>query len=216
MIIKDLTKQNLIWFTVVTVFCINILACSYSPEEERGIIKQVVRSGDTYTGYVLVEYKLFRQPTGFLNTFPNGGVPRILSQNVKVYEVHALERKFRMLAELSPDDDIWESFTGHIVGLDDQNNPLVRLRGCEKDGECYPEIASNKYFRFKKDGTFESISELPSNTVQPGVMLARREGEINYVRFSIRANILKAKFDEDGNYESLFVTNQNGNLVNAE
>jgi len=216
LIIKHLTNQNSIWFIVLTIFCISILACSYGPEEEQATIKQVVRSGETYIGYVLVEYKLFRQPTGFLNTFPNGGVPRILSQNVKVYEIHALDRKFRMLAELSPDDDIWESFTGHIVGFDDQNNLFIRLRGCEKDGECYPEITSNKYFRFNKDGTFESISELPPNTKLPGVILARREGEVNYVRFSIRANSLMAKFEENSDYESLFVTGQNGNLVNAE
>ncbi|WP_141691485.1 hypothetical protein [Rhodohalobacter halophilus] len=190
-----------------------ISACTYSPEERRVVIDQVVRSGDTYTAYVLVESKVFRSPTGFLNTFPNGGVPRILSQEVKVYEVHAKDRVSRLLAELSANDATWESFSGHFVGFDDQNNLYLQLSGCEKGGDCYDVLINHRHFRIDRERRLEPITKLPSEIGLPGIMLARRQGEVNYVRFSIRRDTLKAKFQEDGDYTSVFVTDKEGMLL---
>ena len=42
------------------MICLGIPACTYSPEEHRVVIDQVVRPGDTYTGYVLVESNVLR------------------------------------------------------------------------------------------------------------------------------------------------------------
>ena len=198
---------------LLTVICLGISACTYSPMEHEVVMDQVVRSGDTYTGYVLVESKEFRKPTGFLNTFPNGGVPRFLSQEVKVYEVHANNREFRLLAALSADDATWESFSGHIVGFDDHYNLYLQLSGCEKGGDCYDGLMKYRYFRIDRERNLESISELPDEVGLPGIMPARRQGEVNYVRFSIRGNTLMARFQEDGEYTPLFVTTEEGTLM---
>lgn len=69
-----------------------------------------------------------------------------------------------------------------------------------------------RYFHFIREGTVKPLSKLPPNTKLPGIMLARRQGEVNYVRFSISRDTLKAKFQEDGSYESLFMTDKKGNL----
>ncbi|NBC27563.1 MAG: hypothetical protein GVY08_11930 [Bacteroidetes bacterium] len=212
MIIEYLTNQGLLWVSLLTMICLGISACTYSPEERRVVIDQVVRSGDTYTGYVLVESKVFRNPTGFLNTFPNGGIPRILSQEVKVFEVHAEDRESRLLADLSANDATWESFSGHIVGFDDQNNLFLQLSGCEKGGNCYNGLINHRFFRIDRERSLEPISKLPSDIKLPGIMLARRQGEVNYVRFSIRRDTLKAKFQEDRDYTSVFVTDEEGML----
>ncbi len=213
MIIEYQTKQGLVRVILLTVIYFGISACTYSPEERRVVIDQVVRSGDTYTAYVLVESKVFRSPTGFLNTFPNGGVPRILSQEVKVYEVHAKDRVSRLLAELSANDATWESFSGHFVGFDDQNNLYLQLSGCEKGGDCYDVLINHRHFRIDRERRLEPITKLPSEIGLPGIMLARRQGEVNYVRFSIRRDTLKAKFQEDGDYTSVFVTDKEGMLL---
>jgi hypothetical protein len=215
MIIEYQTKQGLVRVILLTVIYFGISACTYSPEERRVVIDQVVRSGDTYTAYVLVESKVFRSPTGFLNTFPNGGVPRILSQEVKVYEVHAKDRESRLLAELSANDATWESFSGHFVGFDDQNNLYLQLSGCEKGGDCYDGLINHRHFRIDRERRLEPISKLPSEIGLPGIMLARRQGEVNYVRFSIRRYTLKAKFQEDDDYTSVFVTDKEGTLLSV-
>lgn len=195
----------------LTFLCLCMAACTHGPEERRAVIEQVVRPGDSYTAYALVQSEVFRKPTG-INTFPNGGVNWILSQKVKVYEVHARDRNVRLLAELPADDATWQSFSGHITGFDDQNNLYLQLSGCEKGGECYPELHNYRYFHLNAEGTLEPLSELPPNAGLPGIMLARRQGEVNYVRFSISRDTLKAKFQEDGGYESLFITDKKGNL----
>jgi hypothetical protein len=215
MIMEYQTKQGLVRVILLTVIYFGISACTYSPEERRVVIDQVVRSGDTYTAYVLVESKVFRSPTGFLNTFPNGGVPRILSQEVKVYEVHAKDRESRLLAELSANNATWESFSGHFVGFDDQNNLYLQLSGCEKGGDCYDGLINHRHFRIDRERRLEPISKSPSEIGLPGIMLARRQGEINYVRFSIRRDTLKAKFQEDGDYTSVFVTDKEGMLLSV-
>lgn len=197
--------------TTLAMICLCMIACTYGPEERRGTIDQVVRPGDSYIAYALVQSEAFRKPTG-INTFPNGGVNRILSQKVKVYEVHAQDRKVRLLAELGANDATWESFSGHIAGFDDQNNLYLRLSGCAKGGECYPGLYNYRYFYLLREGTLEPLSELPPNAGLPGTMLARRQGEVNYVRFSISRDTLKARFQEDGDYESLFITDKNGTL----
>lgn len=213
MIIEYQTKQGLVRVILLTVIYFGISACTYSPEERRVVIDQVVRSGDTYTAYVLVESKVFRSPTGFLNTFPNGGVPRILSQEVKVYEVHAKDRESRLLAELSANNATWESFSGHFVGFDDQNNLYLQLSGCEKGGDCYDGLINHRHFRIDRERRLEPITKLPSEIGLPGIMLARRQGEVNYVRFSIRRDTLKAKFQEEDDYTSVFVTDKEGTLL---
>lgn len=213
MIIEYLTKQGLVRVILLTVIYFGISACTYSPEERRVVIDQVVRSGDTYTAYVLVESKVFRSPTGFLNTFPNGGVPRILSQDVNVYEVHSKDRESRLLAELSANNATWESFSGHFVGFDDQNNLYLQLSGCEKGGDCYDGLINHRHYRIDRERRLEPITKLPSEIGLPGIMLARRQGEVNYVRFSIRRDTLKAKFQEDGDYTSVFVTDKEGMLL---
>lgn len=197
----------------MTMICLGIPACTYSPEEHRVVIDQVVRPGDTYTGYVLVESNVLRNPTGFLNTFPNGGIPRILSQEVKVFEVHADDRESRLLADISANDATWESFSGHIVGFDAQNNLFLELSGCEKGGDCYNGLRNRRFFRINRDRRLEPISNVPSDIRLPGIMLARRQGEVNYVRFSIRQDTLKARFQEDGEYTSVFVTDEEGMLI---
>lgn len=213
MIIEYQTKQGLVRVILLTVIYFGISACTYSPEERRVVIDQVVRSGDTYTAYVLVESKVFRSPTGFLNTFPNGGVPRILSQEVKVYEVHAKDRESRLLAELSANNATWESFSGHFVGFDDQNNLYLQFSGCEKGGDCYDGLINHRHFRIDRERRLEPITKLPSEIGLPGIMLARRQGEVNYVRFSIRRDTLKAKFQEEDDYTSVFVTDKEGTLL---
>jgi hypothetical protein len=195
------------------ILLLSLSGCSYGPVKQRVVMDQVVRAGDTYTGYVLIETMTFREPTGFINTFPNGGRPTIFTQHVKVYKVDAQDSSIRMMADLTADHDLWEAFSGHIVGFDDNNVPYLQLRGCKKGGECYGDITNYRYFHLNAEGSPELLSQLPPHKGLPPIRGSRRQGEINYVRFSISRDTLKAKLQENAEYQSIITTGPDGNLI---
>ena len=58
-----------------------------------------------------------------------------------------------------------------------------------------------------------SMAEVPGGASLPGTMLARREGEEHYVRFSTDGNIVTARFEDDAPFEPLLVVREDGSLV---
>ncbi len=187
-------------------------ACTYALEEQRVVIEQVVRVGESYHGLVTVRYERFQRPTG-LAAFPDGGKVRVHEQVATLYLIDAFSRSFSLLTSQPAPDSLWESFGAQVAGLDADSVAYFRMTGCPRNGECYPPLQNIRILRVTMNGQVQASERVPDNATLPGVMLARRPGEDRFVRFSTDGNVVTARFEEGGPFEPLFVVQNDGSLA---
>lgn len=187
-------------------------SCTYGPEEERVVLGQVVSIGDSYQALIVTHYERSRQPTG-VAAFPDGGKLKVLARRARLYLVDASERTASMLTEQAAPDSLWESFSLTVRGLVGDTASYVTLTGCPRNGECRPELRKTLALRVSMSGEVQAVDDIPTNARLPGVMLARREGEEDYVRFSVNDGTVTARFEEDAAYEPLLRIGADGSLI---
>lgn len=94
-------------------------SCSFGPPETRAYISNVRAKPDSQSIAVAVRYEKFRSPTGFINTFPNGGIPKILDQEARIYLCDAETAVVKRIATVTPEKDVqlgWEPWVMGWVG----------------------------------------------------------------------------------------------------
>jgi len=187
-------------------------ACTYGPEEERVVLGQMIGVGDSYKALIVTHYERFRPPTG-LAAFPDGGTARVLERRARLYLVDASERTASILTEQAAPDSLWESFSLSVRGLVGDTVSYVTLTGCPRNGECYPELRNSLALRVSMSGDVQAVPDVPTNARLPGVMLARREGEERYVRFSSDRETVTVRFEEDAEYGPLLQVGPDGSLT---
>ena len=189
-----------------------VAGCTYGPVEERAVIAQVLRLGDSYRAIAVIQHDVFRRPRG-LSAFPDGGRWRYLERRGIEYLIDSESLDVRELASQDVPDDLWESFDVHIAGLDGDSVAYLRLTGCPRGGECYPGLQKQRVLRLSTAGGVQPTPGLPQGIGLPGVMAARRPGERSYVRFGIAGDTITARFDETGSAQGLFRIEASGSAV---
>jgi len=189
--------------------------CTYGPEEQVASVSQIVRLGDSFHALVVVQHDTYRRPAG-LNTFPDGGRWKYVQRGAAQYLIDARALEVVPLARQPAPENVWESFSAWIVGLDGDSVAYLRLTGCPRGGQCYPLLQESVAYRLSARGELRPIESVPPSTGLPGQMAARRPGEQNYVRFSTQRDTVMARFVEDGLAEALFVARTDGTLSPVE
>ncbi len=168
--------------------------------------------GDSYQALVAIHYQRLRPPTG-LSAFPDGGKPRILEQVARLYLVDASERAVSALTLQVAPDSLWESFSASVRGVLGDTTAFLQLTGCPRNGECYAPLRKALTLRVSTKGEVRVVRDVPPDATLPGVMLARRQGEQQYVRFSTGGSVVLARFEEGGPPEPVFEVVGDGRLV---
>jgi hypothetical protein len=140
-----------------------LAACSYGPERTVLALGNVVAKPQSHQLAVTLEYWRIREPTGALNTFPNGGIPQVIHREARVY-LCDLDRGTAELVATIPDfagipnpKSVW------IEGW--QANALYfRLSGYGGDRRSGDDLADERrlFFRITPDGRVIEINELPA------------------------------------------------------
>ena len=81
-------------------------ACSYGPERVITTVENAVAKPGTHTFAVAVDFKVLQFPTGSLNTFPSGGIPRIIKKEARIYLVNVADQSFELVASIENYDGI--------------------------------------------------------------------------------------------------------------
>ena len=176
------------------------------------MLGQIIGVGDSYQALIVTHYERFRRPTG-VAAFPDGGKSRVLERRARLYLVNASERTVSMLTEQVAPDNLWESFSLSVRGLVGDTVSYVTLTGCPRNGECHPELRNSHRLRVSMSGEVQVVADVPANARLPGVVLARRQGEEHYVRFSSDQETVTARFEEDAAYEPLLQVGADGSLT---
>jgi hypothetical protein len=200
--------------TLLTVLLIVIAACGYGPVEEAAGVTHLIRLGDSYRAVLVVRQRVFQQPTGSLNTFPNGGNARVLERRTLQYLIDAEEGVATLLASQEAPDSMWEGFTAYVHGVEGDSAVYVRLTGCPRapGGECHEALRKKAFFRLTASGRVRDVPFVPSDVRLPPSRGSRAPGERNYVRFGTSGDTITAKLEEDGPYRAIFLLQPDGRL----
>jgi len=187
-------------------------ACTWGPEEERARIEQILALGESGLALVTVRYDRFRTPTG-LSAFPDGGKARMLRRRGLQYLVDGPEGTVRSFLERDAPEELWESFSMRVVALDGDSVAYVQLSGCPRGGECWGDLQDRSLLRVSVEGSVTAVDDVPEGAGLPGTMLARRPGELRYVRWSTNGDTVTVRRAEDGPYVPAFVVSPDGGLA---
>lgn len=90
---------------VRTMFAIALVAfvsaCGYGPETVAVKVENARAKKGTHTFAVATDFKIVSQPTGAINTFPNGGVPRVSAHEARIYVVNLDKQTMRLAAQIT-------------------------------------------------------------------------------------------------------------------
>lgn len=202
-------RQRMALFLTV----LSAAACTYGPEQERVRLGQIIRVGDSHQALAVTQYERFRPPTG-VTAFPDGGKAQVLERRARLYLVNASERTASLLTEHVAPDSLWESFSLSVRGLVGDTVSYVALTGCPRNGQCHSELQNTVTLRVSLSGAaVRAVADVPAEARLPGVMLARREGEECYVRFSSEGATVTARFEEGASYQPILEVEPDGSLT---
>jgi hypothetical protein len=122
------TSQKLWCMVALGAILTGTLAFSYGPPRLFVRIMNAKFQSETNLIAVAVNYEKNRPPTGFFNTFPNGGTSKVLEKEARVYLCDPSTSTVKKLASFKPSSRLESGFRPWIIGWKD-NAIVVRLVG---------------------------------------------------------------------------------------
>lgn len=161
----DMSAQNPAIFGKSSLLAVAILllaSCGYGPPRHSFEINNVVARPQSHQMAVSVDYAKIREPEGFINTFPNGGVPQILVQEARVYVIDLTTTTVHLAATIPDFGGIPMPKAVHIHGwrADALYFSLFGYGGNPWDGDDLSD-EHRLFYRILPDNAVEAISVLP-------------------------------------------------------
>ncbi|PPI83022.1 hypothetical protein KEHDKFFH_16425 [Marinobacter maroccanus] len=196
--------------SAVVLLCATFLAsCSYGPPQIRAYITNARAKPDSHWIAVAVEYQHYQEPTG-INAFPNGGIPKYLSEKVKIYLCNVETLEVRRLVSATPPDIVklgWQPWVLGWVG----ESLYFQISG--QKGTSLNETKTNKVvYRIDGDGQDSEVANTPDNLVFQQDTGPLPKG--SFVRISNRYDTIAVRTERDASPRTLFKIDINqGELV---
>ena len=156
-----------------------LTSCTYSEERLRVSIDNAVANPNSHVFAVAVNHKRVQEPSGLINTFPNGGVLRIIEQKARIYIADAHLRTINLAAEIDNFGGIPNPTQVWVKGWLD-GSVYFSLIGYE--GDSWSGIDARDvvkvHYRVNGEGTLEQIDDLPGELVS-----ARNSGPLGQPPF---------------------------------
>lgn len=136
--------------------------CSYGPEEIDAEIQNALAKPRSHRFSVAIKFERFRKPAGYLTTFPDGGRPKIISQEARVYIVDLEQEQIKLVARLPGYAGIPQPKTVWIQGWRD-GSVYFRLFGYGGSQRSGDDLSDPRTVFFRADflDEAERIEELP-------------------------------------------------------
>lgn len=140
-----------------------LAACTYGPERTELRPGNVMAKPQSHELAVTLEYWRVRDPTGALNTFPNGGVPRVMHREARVYRLDLDQGSAERIATLPDFGGIPQPQSVWIAGWqgDDLYFSVFGL-GRDRHGGDDPSDERRSWFRVTEDGALSEIDAPPA------------------------------------------------------
>ncbi len=127
----------------------SLAACTYGPPEDHVDVQNVALKPDGTQVAVAVKYERYGVATG-LAAFPDGGVPRYLTQRAEFYVVDLPTRTLVYRGELPAPEVHRRAFSPWVMGWDG-DTVYFKITGCPGD-ECYGQLVQMSFFMVPPGG----------------------------------------------------------------
>lgn len=159
-------SDRLVGFTLVLAVlgALTLLGgCSYGPEEIDVEIQNALAEPGSHRFAVSVKFERIRKPAGFLATFPDGGSPKIISQEARVYIVDLEQERIKRVARLPGYAGIRQPKTVWVQGWRD-GSVYFRLFGYGGNQGSGDDLSASRtaFFRVDQLDEAERIDRFPA------------------------------------------------------
>lgn len=137
-----------------------LTSCSYGPTETSVTIENALVKPDSHIFAFSLNYARLRRPTGFLNTFPDGGVAKIESREARVYLVDVDTDQISLLASIPDFAGIPQPKTVWVQGWH-EGYLYFRIFGYGGDQTHGDDLSDKReiFYRVGPSGTAEQINQ---------------------------------------------------------
>lgn len=172
-------------------------------------IENMSIKANSYSFAVVLTYTKYKDPTGFINTFPNGGVPMILEESALFYLCNAITKEVTFLAEIKTPFMEMKRLKPWLGGWDKDSFYFSLVHGESWDADY-----KHYYFKMNQDGAFQQV-QLDTLPNQPGKSLARMSEEKDYLRLSTDNKPLSitARMTDNGKFLPIFIINKENKML---
>lgn len=144
-----------------------LVGCSYSDVRTDARIDNALARAGTHSFAVAVNFRRVREPTGVLNTFPNGGVPKVLEHEARVYLVDVGRQTVTLAARIVDFADIPQPKSVRVEGWRD-DALYFSLFGYGGDARRGDDLSDPRSLIYAVDssGQLRRVDALPDDLVQ--------------------------------------------------
>lgn len=197
------------WWIALAASLVAIGACTHGPPEDRSVA-YAARIPYGRELVVVVHHERLRPATG-LSAFPDGGVARILLQEVRVYWANASTGELREWAHLELPKSFWSATRVGVAGVAADTVYMV-VSGCA-DSPCPGDHWDRRIYRVTSGSTVAVVEQVPRHHLRPGGSVAPMERETAYLRVGdIHRDSLTVRLEYPDDSKTLFRITPGGEL----
>lgn len=209
-------QKFLIVLLVLTVFLgVFVRGCTFSDPIDSGTLDSLLRVPGKKMFVATTTHKVYKLPTGFVNTFPNGGVSKVLEETARVYLVDGESGLINIIFETTVPEELKTSFNAHVLGFKG-SVVYVQFSGC-KGRECYGDLTNYRYYEISLNGKndHKELTGRPSSFTNSPTMLAMAPGETveSYYRISSGHNEISHRFKDGDEFAKAFMVDKMGVML---
>lgn len=132
-----------------------LCSCSYTDPRSYVKIENASAKPSSHILAISASHWIQREPTGFINTLPNGGIPKVISKVGKIYILDADKDSIELKETTNLFHNNKEFTTAWIDGWSDDDLHFS-LRGSDEHSNFF-----SKYYKLKNGRQLEIINEQP-------------------------------------------------------
>jgi hypothetical protein len=158
---KILFKQ-LLCLSALLLVAAQLASCSHGPPFERVQLENVRARPNSHLIAVALQYQKLREPTGFINTFPNGGVNKVLDEKAMIYICDIDTLEVNRVVSLSPPEGVRHSWSVWILGWA-EGSLYFKLTG--QPGTSSKDFHNKRMivYKYDRDGLLSEAREVPDD-----------------------------------------------------
>lgn len=154
--------KKLLWFSTFLSCTILLTSCSHGPPFESVLIGNVRAKPGSHIIAVALKYHKLREPTGFINTFPNGGVYKVLDEKAMIYICDIDSLEVNRVVSMTPPKELRISWSVSILGWAGESL-YFKLYG--QPGTRLKDFQNRKMiiYKYDYDGSISEVPRVPDN-----------------------------------------------------
>ncbi len=178
---------------VLVLLALLLSGCMRGAPEHWALVESLAPRPESWQAAVGVRHMVVREPRGILR-FPDGGSPRILEQELRVFVVDARDRSVVRRVVLPAPDALRSSFRGTLLGWRG-DTLLVVLSGCP-ERECHGGRVERRVLALLPDGAVHDAGADPGPLDPVPGSMAPLPGESHPVRYSTDGSTVRVWWED--------------------